>query len=107
MLRQLKEGLSAAKPIKGFRWDDGYRFAQPILRRCHRTGSRHHPRKRVIQYSRDASHRIEKPRRTGYSAFAEYDELWGRMESLQALYIFTRPRSSSDPETSAAPARIS
>src|ERR1700686_118332 len=37
----------------------------------------HHPRKRVIQYSRDADARIEKPRRTGYPAFAGYDDLWG------------------------------
>jgi hypothetical protein len=35
---------------------------------------RHHPRKRVIQYSRDVSDRAEKPRRTGYPAFAGYDD---------------------------------
>ena len=34
-----------------------------------------HPRKRVIQYSKDADDRTEKPRRTGSSAFAEDDEL--------------------------------
>jgi hypothetical protein len=34
----------------------------------------HHPRKRVIQYSRDASDGIEKPQRTGYFAFAGYDD---------------------------------
>jgi hypothetical protein len=33
----------------------------------------HHPRRRVIQYSRDANDGTERPRRTGYSAFAEYD----------------------------------
>src|SRR5580692_3950974 len=32
--------------------------------------SRHHPRKRVIQYSRAVGDRIEKPQRTGYPAGA-------------------------------------
>jgi hypothetical protein len=35
--------------------------------------TRHRPRRRAIQYSRDADDGIEKQRRTGYSAFAEYD----------------------------------
>src|SRR3982751_5679221 len=40
--------------------------------------SRHQPRKRVIQHSRDAGVRSLQPRRTGYSAFAEYDgRIWG------------------------------
>jgi len=34
------------------------------------TLSCHHPRKRVIQYSRDVSDGIERPRRTGYLAGA-------------------------------------
>jgi hypothetical protein len=34
----------------------------------------HRPRKRVIQYSRDASDGIEKPQRTGYPACARYDD---------------------------------
>jgi hypothetical protein len=38
------------------------------------TLSRHHPRKRVIQYSRGRRNEIEKPRRTGYPAFAGYDD---------------------------------
>src|SRR4051794_31568816 len=33
----------------------------------------HHPRTRVIQYSRDSSDSTEKPRRTGYPACAGYD----------------------------------
>src|SRR5262245_5772751 len=36
----------------------------------------HHPRMRVIQYSRDVSDRIDEPRRTGYPAFAGYDSRW-------------------------------
>jgi hypothetical protein len=35
--------------------------------------SRHHPRKRVIQYSRDVNDRTEKPQSTGSSAFADDD----------------------------------
>jgi hypothetical protein len=35
--------------------------------------SRHRPRRRTIQYSRDVSDRTEKPRRTGSSACAEDD----------------------------------
>src|ERR1700685_679253 len=34
----------------------------------------YHPRKRVIQYSRDISDKIEKPRRTGCPAFAGHDD---------------------------------
>jgi hypothetical protein len=30
---------------------------------------------RAIQYSRDSSDRFERPRRTGYPAFAGYDDL--------------------------------
>jgi hypothetical protein len=39
-----------------------------------REPSRHHPRRRVIQYARGRSDRIEKPRRTGYPACAGYDD---------------------------------
>src|SRR5882672_4847613 len=35
--------------------------------------TRHRPRRRAIQYSRDADDGIEKPRRTGYPACAGYD----------------------------------
>jgi hypothetical protein len=35
----------------------------------------HHPRMRVIQYSRDADDKTEKPRRTGSPAFAGDDDL--------------------------------
>jgi hypothetical protein len=45
--------------------------------------SRHHPRKRVIQYSRDSSYRTEKPRRTGYPAFAGYDGCWFRASAIK------------------------
>jgi hypothetical protein len=38
--------------------------------------SRHHPRKRVIQYSKGKRNQTEKPQRAGYSAFAEYGEFW-------------------------------
>src|SRR5260370_42141032 len=40
------------------------------------TFNRHRPRKRTIQYSRDADDGIEKPQRTGYPAFAGYGGLW-------------------------------
>jgi hypothetical protein len=45
--------------------------------------SRHHPRKRVIQYSRDSSYRTETPRRTGYPAFAGYDGCWFRASAIK------------------------
>jgi hypothetical protein len=60
-------------------------MTKKAVRRAH---GRHHPRTRMIQYSRDACDGIEKPRRTGYSAgachrarqrrdpVAEYDGEW-------------------------------
>jgi hypothetical protein len=45
--------------------------------RCHR------PRKRAIQYSRALGDRIEKPRRTGYPAFAGYDGIGGCARRLE------------------------
>jgi hypothetical protein len=36
---------------------------------------RHHPRKRMIQYPRGIGDGIERSRRTGYPAFAGYDDL--------------------------------
>ena len=39
------------------------------------TFSRHHPRRRAIQYSRDVSDRNDRPRRTGYPACAGHDSL--------------------------------
>jgi hypothetical protein len=44
-----------------------FRSPERFARNCH------HPRRRVIQYSRDVSDRTAAPQRTGYSAFAEYD----------------------------------
>src|SRR5258708_36010574 len=41
---------------------------------CGPSDNCHHPRMRVIQYSRDASDETEGPRRTGYPAFAGYDD---------------------------------
>ena len=40
---------------------------------CSRNFRRHRPRKRAIQYSRDASDAIERPQLTGYPACAGYD----------------------------------
>ena len=40
---------------------------------CFPYHTRHHPRKRVIQYSRGGGDGIEKPQRTGYPAFAGHD----------------------------------
>jgi len=56
--------------------------------------SRHHPRKRVIQYPRDASDGIEKPRRTGYPAFAGYDDRW---VAEQVLFPFVVPAKAGRP----------
>jgi hypothetical protein len=44
------------------------------------------PRERTIQYSRDISDEIDRPPRTGYSAFAEYDS-GGRGERKSVLEI--------------------
>ncbi len=55
----------------------------------------HRPRRRAIQYSRESSNGIERPRRTGYPAFAGYDT---RAEATPAL-----PRSSRDARWSAPP----
>jgi hypothetical protein len=46
-----------------------------LIINAHHKPARHHPRMRVIQYSRDAGAGIEKPRRTGYPACAGYDGL--------------------------------
>src|SRR5471030_1856815 len=56
------------------------------LRTCH-IFSCHHPRKRVIQYSRDVSDEIDKPRRTGYPlepviGLAEGETRWRGMTTL-------------------------
>src|SRR6202043_729808 len=48
------------------------KFESSTPPRCHR------PRRRTIQYSRDISDRAEKPGRTGYPAYAGYDDfMWG------------------------------
>src|SRR4029078_6997802 len=53
-------------------------------RDCKRTLSRHHPRMRVIQYSRDVDDRTEKPWLTGYPACA----------GMAALGVATRRRTA-------------
>src|SRR5438105_10474998 len=57
------------------------------------TFSCHRPRRRTIQYSRDISDRTDRPRRTGYPAFAGYDDLKPRgyppviaSEAKQSIY---------------------
>src|SRR5882724_4154010 len=55
-------------------------------RSARHTHIRHHPRMRVIQYPRDVSDTVEKPRRTGYPACARYD-------GLAAMVL--RPQNSS------------
>jgi predicted TIM-barrel fold metal-dependent hydrolase len=50
--------------------------------------SRHHPRMRVIQYSRDADHLVERARHTGYPACAGYDGHWvGWISAPQTLAL--------------------
>ena len=58
--------------------------------RSQRIFSRHHPRRRVIQYSRDVDDRTDKPRRTGYPACAGYDGL------LRGATPAHDPRTSSN-----------
>src|ERR1700722_8157689 len=53
---------------------DCFAYARNDVGRSHNAFNCHHPRRRAIQYSRDADDKTEKPRRTGYSAFAEYDD---------------------------------
>ena len=54
--------------------------------------SRHRPRRRTIQYSRDASNGIEKPRRTGYPACAGYDD---RVQRCDLYVIASAAKQSS------------
>ena len=54
------------------------------------TYSRHRPRRRAIQYSRGVSDGIERPRRTGYPAFAGYDG--SKMVSSRHSSSFTPSR---------------
>ena len=56
-------------------------------RECEHTSSRRHPRRRVTQYSRGASDRTEKPRRTGSPACAGDD---GFVCSRRARFAPTR-----------------
>ena len=56
------------------------------------TFSRHRPRRRTIQYSRDASDGIEKPRRTGYPACAGYDD---RVQRCDLYVIASAAKQSS------------
>jgi hypothetical protein len=51
------------------------------LLRCARNDDAncHRPRRRTIQYPRDVSNEIDRPQRTGYPAFAGYDDfVWCR-----------------------------
>jgi hypothetical protein len=81
-------------------------LAMTVSRQPACTLSRHRPRRRAIQYSRDASDRIERPRRTGYPAgachrarrrrdpVAGYDDHWWRCIHLsrgQLLDCFAEP----------------
>ena len=60
--------------------------------------SRHHPRRQVIQYSRDVNDRVDKPRRTGYPACAGYDDL----VHSSALEAFTTRPLADHPRNHAA-----
>jgi hypothetical protein len=65
-------------------------FAHPTIR--------HHPRKRMIQYSRDASDRSEKPRRTGSPACAGDDGILRRAApSHSSQECLTPPCASAPP----------
>jgi hypothetical protein len=57
---------------------------------------------RMIQYSRDASDGIERPRRTGYPAFAGYDDLLRSGRSHRARVRAT-PLADPAPAVSANP----
>ena len=81
--RRLLVGRSSSHlwSLSGGRWGgmplicptvDCWLPVQPLFERPH--PHCHHPRKRVIQYSRDAGDGIERPRRTGYPACAGYDD---------------------------------
>jgi hypothetical protein len=83
MRRRVLPSLRGAKATKqssflcAVRWIASLALAMTKTEpRMRNTLTRHHPRKRVIQYPRGGCNRTEKPQRTGYSAFAEYDELW-------------------------------
>jgi len=54
------------------------------LRGRHRNLNCHRPRKRTIQYSRDVGDEMDRPRRTGYPAYAGYDG-GGRGELLPVI----------------------
>jgi hypothetical protein len=61
-----------------------------------------HPRRRVTQYSRDRSDRIDRPRRTGSPAFAGDDECWRgesapRNETPPSFFLFTLSSPPSAP----------
>ena len=91
--RRLLVGRSSSHPwsLSGGRWGgmplicptvDCWLPVQPLFEKPH--PHCHHPRKRVIKYSRDADDGIEKPRRTGYPACAGYDGGgWGAIVATQ------------------------
>ena len=70
---------SSLRPL--FRWRDNemQTFGRNASRDRLRIFHCRHPRRRVIQYSRDVHDGIEKPQRTGYPAFAGYDDLYAAM----------------------------
>src|SRR6266702_7713208 len=53
-------------------------------RECGYIFSRHRPRRRATQYSRDVDDRAEKPRRTGSPAFAD-DDSFGRSGTIPVI----------------------
>src|SRR5882757_762590 len=64
----------------------------------------HHPRKRMIQYSRDSNDRSEKARRTGYPACAGYDSR-GRFKLCLPLPLARRRFMPSPSRTNNKPKR--
>ncbi len=63
----------------------------------HRIFHRHRPRRRAIQYSRGSSDRTDKPRRTGYPAFAGHD---GSVARRYFIVIADEAKSRSPDERS-------
>ncbi len=63
--------------------------------------SRHRPRRRTIQYSRDSRDGIEKPRRTGSPAFAwddDYQLTYGGSKNTEAPHLDPTPRQHAPAE---------
>src|ERR1700682_2011625 len=89
-------------------WKNSRGSCGEIAELCRYILTRRHPRKRVIQYSRDVSDGIEKPRRTGYPAFAGYDDRrWGGTAVAFARCVAhggpQQPLATGSPEAVARP----